>query len=163
MTALGLRMEPVLGDGNCLFQCFHAFDPSRDHNQWRQSLVDRIEGLVAAEPHREHHYLGRGNACLEDLLWVTKFDRQAGKVVRSQRRYETFHDLMQAMRKGQWGYTEFILEFSLHTRLAVICFDPSGRPVYNRHEALATVKGTVFLVNSKNDRGLCVVVCCICM
>jgi hypothetical protein len=159
MTAMGLIMETVVGDGNCLFRCFEAFDPSRDHKQWRQQLVDHLEALVAVEPHRENHYLGRGNAALEDLMWVTRYDKQSGKWVRIQQWYNTFHDLMQAMRRGQWGYTDFILEFSLLTKLAVITFDPSGRPAYNRHPALATVKDTVFMVNCKNEKGMCVDVC----
>jgi hypothetical protein len=158
MTAMGLTMETVLGDGNCLFRCFQAFNSSRDHQQWRQGLVDHLEGLVAVEPHRESHYLGRGNTALEDLLWVSRYDKKTGKLVRTQQLYRTFHDLMQAMRGGQWGYTEFILEFSLLTKLAVVTFDPSGRAAYNRHPALATVKDTVFMVNCKNQKGLCVMV-----
>lgn len=158
MAALGLRMQTVKGDGNCLFRSFAVLAPHLNYKQWRQELVDRLEELVKAEPHKEQYHLGSGNAGLEDLLWEEEVNKN-GKRVRKQKLYSTFKHLMEDMRNNQWGYSDFITEFSLRMKVAVVNFVPGGRPVYNRHESLDKVKDTVFLVNLADDQGMCAIVC----
>ena len=49
MNAMGLRMEPVEGDGNCLFRSFAVLRPEKDHREWREELVNLLEGIATAE------------------------------------------------------------------------------------------------------------------
>ena len=153
MSAMGLRMEPVEGDGNCLFRSFAVLRPEKDHRQWREELVNLLEGIATAE-HKEHVYLGRANIQLESRLWKTVRSAR-GIPTRKLRLYPDFSSLMKDMRKEQWGWGDFIDLFSLVNKVAVVCFQASDRFIYNRHRAVDRIKETLFLVNVQDTQGMC--------
>lgn len=142
-------MEVVDGDGSCLFRSFSALYPQLNHRQWRLQLVDRIESRVLEEG-SEKKWLGRGNVSLEGLV---------------DEPYKTWEDLMSAMKGNQWGYSSFLLEFTLKQQVALVSFDPRGHASYIRDPALHKVKGTAFIFNQETPAGeqncvLCVLLLC---
>lgn len=112
LEALGISVQRVCGDGNCLFRTLSVFDPSRDHIEWRHHLCDSIQDMADRDGSHQT-LLTRAN----DALSLRKDFEE----------YESWADLMTAMKSNQWGYSDFNYAFCLEKKCQIFCLDTQGR------------------------------------
>lgn len=135
---LGLQMVEVEGDGHCFFRSLAFLCPPLSFRQWRHKLADHVE---AKADHDQLHswYLARFN----DI----SAERPGGKQLNS------FEALIHSMRNGEWGYSDWITEFSALQQVQVVVVDHQGHLASTRHRSVSTVRHTYFIVNQATQSG----------
>jgi hypothetical protein len=83
--------------------------------EWRDCLCDRLLERAANNP--SSHWLLKGNTALEQLFAFRDPPQQP---------YSSFPELIQAMRKDEWGYSDFIVELLLKIQGEIFCWDSNG-------------------------------------
>ena len=151
----GLVVENVPGDGNCLFHCFSQFEPVLTMQEWRNALCDRL-AEKAAETQSSEYWLKRGNDALKETL-----------IARQKETYSSLESLLDAMRKDEWGYGDFITAFCLEIQGEVFCWHPNGDVSHYRPPEVKVVLKTHFMINEANTSGNmlqcpCVFLLCVC-
>ena len=68
-------------------------------------------------------------------------------------KYQTFEDLMEAMRKDEYGYSMFWEEFAAETDSAIHTFFARGREQYLRSLQGPIPSNDLFVVNDKTKHG----------
>ncbi len=95
LKRLGLAVHEVPGDGHCMFHAFSVLEPQRSFQEWREVLSSQLEerAAQAKDGEDDNWFLARANQQLRT-------------------NYSSFGNLMENMRKNEWGYSDFITEFT---------------------------------------------------
>ena len=153
LDALGVTLQPVLGDGNCLFRTFAALAPDRDHRAWRNALCDSMEAKANSLADHDNR-LQRANDVLKDK------PLQEGE---SSPQYQTFQDLLQAWRRNEWPTQDFITEFAEFQQAVVLCLEPTKVAIYRPSNPDAPIQHqyciTIHKAPDTGDTPACVIVC----
>lgn len=131
---MGLALQDVPGDGNCLFHSFAMLDNSKSSSEWRKHLCNQIQAKADFEMSHKW-YLDRANDSLG-------------------RKFQTFSQFLAAMRGTEWGYSDFISQFATETQAEILVLDSDNRWAYTRPMGLLTVSKTFALLNSSDKKGI---------
>jgi hypothetical protein len=107
--------------------------------QWRVKLADYVQAKA------DHDNLHR--------WYVTRFNviasgRTGGKQVNS------FDALITAMRQHEWGYSDWITEFSALEQVQVVVVDHHGGLSSTRHISVVKPRNTYFIFNQATPSGI---------
>ena len=144
LDRLGLKILQVQGDGHCLFRCLQHFIPKFDFREWRIRITNHVQVKADQDALHDWH-VSRFN----DLAR----ERMGGRPV------ENFYQFIEGMRTSEWGYSDWIAEFSCIEQVQVLVVDPRGRLSMTRHRSVARVRKTFFMINQENDSGNSVYAC----
>lgn len=138
LRRLGLRMVSVLGDGHCFFRTLEHLQPACTFMHWRTRLADFVQ---AKADHDGLHrwYLDRFNAIASE--------RAGGSTC------STFEQFIQVMRRHEWGYADWITEFSCIEQAVVLVVDHTGGLSQTRHRSVATVRHVYCMINQATAAG----------
>ncbi len=121
---LGLQVVNVPGDGHCLFHSFEQFMKKRSFSEWRNALASSIQDrkflelLSGVRMHCDNCVFCRVSADTEHVEWkIWYLSRANESLFYLGRSYSKFEALMDAMRRDEWGYSDFISEFCLHNEV----------------------------------------------
>ena len=142
----GLTPHEVPGDGSCMFHCCSFWFPEKTDRQWRTVLCDRVQERYDAAPtqREKNNIFGHGREAFKTQ------DPKTGVFID---KYQTFEDLMEAMRKDEYGYSMFWEEFAAETDSAIHTFFARGREQYLRSLQGPIPSNDLFVVNDKTKHG----------